>query len=205
MVQRAQRQADLSRVLQTVMDGRQARVWTAMPGILQTYDPAKLTCTVQVAIQEKVRNKQGTWRDEQISVLPDCPVVFCAGGGFALTLPLAAGDEGLVVFASRQIDNWWQSGKSSPRTDLRMHDLSDGFFIPGPFSQPKAKNLTGGASAAAVQLRSLDGQSYLSLGATLEFSLGGGATKMSLDNTAGKVAVTAVNGLWVNGTKVVVP
>lgn len=45
-----------------------------------------------------------------LPILPDVPVVFPGGGGFALTFPVAAGDECLVVFASRCIDAWWQSG-----------------------------------------------------------------------------------------------
>jgi hypothetical protein len=128
------------------------------------YDPAKVSCTVKVTVLEKTRDKKGKWSDTQIDVLQDCPVIFPSGGGFVFTFPLAAGDEGLVVFASRQIDNWWQSGKSSPRTDLRMHDLSDGFFIPGPFSNPKAAAVTGGGSTTAVQLRSLDGQTLFEFG-----------------------------------------
>ena len=55
-----------------------------------------------------------------------------------ITLPIKPGDEVLVVFASRCIDSWWQSGQISPQVELRLHDLSDGFAIPGPRSVPKA-------------------------------------------------------------------
>lgn len=64
-------------------------------------------------------------------------MVFPGGGGFELTFPLAAGDEGIVVFASRCIDAWWQQSGVQPQAELRMHDLSDGMFIPGMFSQPR--------------------------------------------------------------------
>ena len=64
------------------------------------------------------------------------PVVFPGGGGFALTFPVAAGDECLVVFASRCIDAWWQSGGVGEPMEPRMHDLSDGFALIGVRSQP---------------------------------------------------------------------
>jgi len=41
-----------------------------------------------------------------------------------------------------------------------MHDLSDGFAIPGPKSSP---NVISGISAVNVQLRSDDGETYLEI------------------------------------------
>jgi phage baseplate assembly protein gpV len=86
--------------------------------------------------------------------------VFPSGGGCTLTFPLQPGDECLVVFASRCIDGWWQSGGSQLPMEPRMHDLSDGFAIPGPRS--KARPLPN-VSTSAVQLRSDDGQAYVQL------------------------------------------
>lgn len=38
---------------------------------------------------------------------------------------------GLVIFANRCIDGWYESGNKSEPLNNRMHDLSDGFFIVG--------------------------------------------------------------------------
>ena len=67
-------------------------------------------------------------------------MVFPGGGGWSITFPVSKGDEALVVFASRCIDDWWQSGGVGIQPDLRMHDLSDGFAIIGPRSQPRKLN-----------------------------------------------------------------
>ena len=68
------------------------------------------------------------------------------------------------MFASRCIDAWWQSGGYNNKPlEFRMHDLSDGFAIPGPRSLPKAALVTGGASATDLVIRTNEGTTYLSL------------------------------------------
>ncbi len=78
-----------------------------------------------------------------------------------MTFPIAEGDEVLVVFTSRCFDAWWQLG-TPPRqqAEFRMHDLSDGFAIPGPRSQPRV--LTN-ISTTGVQLRDDEGETYVDI------------------------------------------
>ncbi len=141
----------------------QAGLWTAMPAILQSFNAAAMTCTAQVAIRPQTRTPDGNWVDTTISLCVDCPVVFPRGGGFSLTLPLQKGNEGLLVFAARCIDGWWQSGGVQNMATLRMHDLSDGFFIPGATSQPNLPSAA--ASTDSAQLRSDDGECYVEIAA----------------------------------------
>jgi hypothetical protein len=143
-----------------MLEGFQAGLWTAMPGIIQSYDATKQTCSVQVAIKARALDKTGAETWMAISVLVDCPVVFPGGGGLTLTFPLAAGDECLVVFASRCIDYWWLSGGVQEQAELRMHDLSDGFVLPGVRSQPRK---LAGVSTNSVQLRNDAGDAYVEL------------------------------------------
>jgi hypothetical protein len=96
-------------------------------------------------------------------LLVDVPVVFPRGGGVTLTFPIKQGDECLVVFASRHIDGWWQTGQISPPGSARQFDLSDGFAFVGPFSQ---KTKISGYSTDAAQLRSNDGDAYIQLNPT---------------------------------------
>ncbi len=132
-------------------DGHQSKIWTAMPGIVQSVDLAKQTCVVQLAIQGRSEDQQGNLTYRDISVIHDCPIVFPRAGGFVITFPMAAGDEVLVVFASRCIDSWWQNGGYANKPmEFRMHDLSDGFAIPGPTSQPKKIS---SVSSTEIQIR----------------------------------------------------
>jgi predicted transcriptional regulator len=75
-----------------------------------------------------------------------------------LTFPVKAGDEVLIVFASRCIDSWWQSGGVQVPIEERMHDLSDGFAILSPTSQPKKLS---SVSTSNAQLRTESGGTYI--------------------------------------------
>lgn len=132
------------------MDGRQSMMWTALPGIVQSVDFSAMTCEVQPSIQGTVEGEDGNLTSVNLPLLVDVPIVFPGAGGFLLTFPLGAGDEVLVVFASRCIDAWFQSGGVGRPMEARMHDLSDGFAIPGPRSLPK---VVSGISTTAAVLR----------------------------------------------------
>lgn len=161
-IDRRERIEDLETTLIAVLEGERATLWTALPGIVNTYDASKQTCTIKAAPQCLRRNKDGTDTLVNIPLLVDCPVVFPGGGGFTLTFPIAAGDEALVIFASRCIDSWWDTSAIAPQSEFRMHDLSDGFVLVGPRSRPKALSA---ASTSCVELRSDDHATYVQLDA----------------------------------------
>lgn len=147
-------------LLEQFFSGRQSQMWTAMPAIVQAYEPSTLTCTVQVAIQGRVEDSQGNIRLVTLPQLLKCPVVFPHAGGCSITFPIKQGDECLVVFASRAIDFWWQNGGIQPAAEPRMHDLSDGFVILAPYSQKKK---IGSPSTSEIEIRSDDGSAKIAL------------------------------------------
>ncbi len=142
------------------LTGLQSRMWTAIPGIVQSFDPVAMTCEVQPVIQGKRRDEDGSIQLVNLPLLLDCPVFFPHAGGCSLTFPVKAGDECLVVFSCRAIDLWWQSGGVQPPVEVRMHDLSDGFCLVGVYSQP---HVIPNVSTSAVQLRSDDGEAYVEI------------------------------------------
>jgi hypothetical protein len=156
-----ERSNDLHEALRVALDGRQAKMWTALPGVIQSYNAQAMTCVVQAAVQVRVTDRNNVTTYQSIKPLLDCPVVFPGGGGCWMTFPLAKGDECLVVFGSRGIDFWWQQGGVQPPAEARMHNLSDGFVIPGPFSQPRVPQ--GGANTRDVMVGTLDGETSISL------------------------------------------
>lgn len=142
------------------MEGHAAGIWTALPCIVAAVNLEAMTISAQPAIQGVVQNAEGESNSVDLPLLVDVPIVFPSAGGFSLTLPIAAGDEVLVVFSSRCIDAWWQSGGVGRAIEARMHDLSDGFAIPGPRSQArKVPNI----SATNVQIRADDGETYVEI------------------------------------------
>ena len=141
----------------------------AVPGIIQSFDPAKQLAVVQIALRENVRTVVDkttgvtAWRDTTIEPLQDVPVVLPRGGGYTLTLPLRAGDECLLVFSDMARDLWWVRGGVQNQFEKRRHDLSDAFCIPGPWSHPRALP---NYSTTSTQLRSDDGTVVIDVAST---------------------------------------
>ena len=142
------------------MESQQAQIWTALPGVVAAVNLAAQTLSVQPTVQGSVASPDGAKQLVNLPLLVDVPIVWPRAGGFALTFPIAAGDEVLVVFASRCIDSWWQSGGIGAPAEARMHDLSDGFAILAPTSQPKKLS---GVSSTNVQLRDEAGTTYVEI------------------------------------------
>ena len=208
-----ERFAALEDGVRTAIKGDRVGLWTALPGIIVSFNTDKagsITAVIQPAIKGVIQSQNGTYEAVNLPVLPDVPVVFPRGGGCTLTFPIQVGDECLVIFSSRCIDGWWQSGGIQLPMDLRMHDLSDGFAILGPQSQTrKIENI----STDAVQLRSDDGLAYVQLNPTNHYidvitptnvtaSAGGNITASAggtIDASAGSSATVTAPTITLNG------
>ena len=138
---------------------REINLRVAAPGIIQSFNSAEQTVTVQLSIREK-RNNDGVETWEDLPQLVDVPVVFPRAGGYVLTMPIKPGDECLVIFGDNCMDAWWQSGGVQNQIDCRRHDLSDGYCIPGPWSQPRT---IPNYSTSSAQLRTESGSSYINI------------------------------------------
>lgn len=68
---------------------------------------------------------------ENYPVLLDCPVIILGGGSAHLTFPIEPGDDCIVLFNDRDIDNWFQSGQTVPLATSRLHSFSDGLILVG--------------------------------------------------------------------------
>ncbi len=169
----------------TILEGHQAGVWTAMPCIVTGVDLTEMTISAQPAIQGEVTDQTGAVQYVDYPQLIHVPICFPSGGGFLITFPLAVGDEVLVVFASRCIDAWWQSGGTQNiAMESRMHDLSDGFAIPGPRSIP---NVPDAISATKLQIRNDAGTTYVEIDASGKIGL---VSPSEIDITAPMVTVS---------------
>lgn len=174
-------QEEATRIL---LEGHQVGIWTALPGIINSIDFTSMTCEVQPTIQGVVVDKDGNPQAVNLPLVPDVPIVFPKGGGFLITMPLAVGDEVLLVFSCRDIDAWWQSGGIQQAMEARMHDLSDAFAIPGPYSKPKVPSAI---SSADLQIRNNAGDTYVSIGADGKIKL---VSLTEIDITAPAVNIT---------------
>ncbi|MDN7925700.1 Gp138 family membrane-puncturing spike protein [Burkholderia vietnamiensis] len=151
---------DLLEMTRTIKDSVKRETWSALPGVIESFNPDAMTCTVQPAIKLRSRDEQGQLSSLMLPLLVDCPVYFPGGGGCTLTFPVTRGDECLIVFADRAIDAWWQSGGVQETISTRVHDLSDGMVFVGFRSRPR---VPGAISTTTTQLRTDDGAMHVEL------------------------------------------
>jgi len=108
--------------LQRILDAAVTDVWTALPGVVASYDAASQRVQVQPAPADV---------DGPLPLLAGVPVVFPGAGAAGITWPIAKGDTGLLVFCSRSIERWLASGDAGDPQSERHHHVGDAVFIPG--------------------------------------------------------------------------
>lgn len=146
---------DQQQLLEQVQHNVSSQMRGAMPGIIQSFDPDKVTAVVQPVIKGSNDGKS-----VMLPLLLDIPVVFPGAGGVFITFPVNPGDECELSFNDRCIDFFWQNGGVQEPADNRMHDLSDATCRVGQISQPnRIKNI----STTTSQFRSADGSTYFEL------------------------------------------
>lgn len=181
---------DLSQALKAMGKQVSSSLRVAVPGIIQSFDPDTVTCTVQPAVNGSVPDETGAESAEGLTLLVDLPVMFPRGGGVTLTFPVKSGDECLVIFSDRCIDFWYQSGGTGDAVDERQHDTSDAFVIVGPQSQ--AQKISG-ISTSAAQLRTDDGAAFIEVAAGHNITV----------NTPGKLTASAQGGTEITSPNII--
>lgn len=93
---------------------------------------ANQTATIQLSLKQvAVLQPDGTRQLQNYPTLVMCPVITLFGGVDFLSLPIKPGDNCVVLFNDRELDNWLYSGDGQAPTTPRLHDLSDGIAIVG--------------------------------------------------------------------------
>jgi hypothetical protein len=128
-------------------------------------------------------------------LLMDCPCIVLGGGSAALTFPIQQGDECLVLFNDRNLDNWFQSGGNGAVASPRLHAFADGIILVGLRSSPHV--LTGYDTSRAV-LR--NGEALVGVGSTL-IKIANNTTTLNtlLQNLITQIAAITVTGVTSGG------
>lgn len=183
------------------IDGRLKDLHTCLPGIIASFDPDTQTASVQPAIKRIFTEKGAV----NLPLCVDVPVAFPGGGDFFLTFPVKAGDECILMFSERAIDNWHASGGTQAPAEYRLHDLSDGIAIVGLNSQPHklaALQMTGAelrTRSRSTYIRLEDGTIYIKGDIVHEGNVQqtGNLNRTGTSTTTGKI--TGQGGMAISG------
>lgn len=140
------------------IDSALNNVHTCCPGVIDSFNPATMTVEVVPALRKLyfADGEAGVWMD--LPMVVDVPVVVLSGGDFAITFPIQQGDECLLLFSERAIDNWHETGNVSELAHARTHSLSDAFALVGVRSKP---NVVTNYNTDEIEIRSKDGQTRI--------------------------------------------
>ncbi len=104
---------------------------------IQAFDASKQT--VQVSINYKqtyfdfVTEGQVTApRLVDYPIIIDVPLIVIGGGTARITFPVSPGDQCLLLFNDRDIDNWYNGSTTSENATARLHAFSDAVALIGP-------------------------------------------------------------------------
>lgn len=131
--------ATLASNIKQGIESRLKELHTSMPGIVESFDAENQLATIQPAIRRIFITRDGDKEilvPSDLPILINVPVIFPRGGGFSLTFPVTKGDECLLVFCERSIDNWHETGKVKVPGAKRFHSLSDATAFVGISSIP---------------------------------------------------------------------
>jgi len=184
----ADKSSNLSTLASNIKEGVDARLkelHTSLPGIIETFDSETQTASVQPAIKRIFKTHDGEKEiliPEDLPLLINVPVKFPRGGGYSVTLPVKKGDECLLTFCERSIDNWYKFGGINLPGSRRFHSLSDAVVEVGLSS---SGNLIPNFDTDNLQIKKDDGSVEITLLSDGTMKLKG--TTITLD---GDVVVT---------------
>lgn len=126
----------LSEVIRTHIDAVLIQMNVCLPAKIVKYYPETQYADVQVQLQRKYED--GTLAP--IPVIPNVPVKHprTQGGKTRIHLPVAVGDDCMLVFSQRSLDNWKTQGGMQDPADRRKFHLSDAFALLGGAAEPDA-------------------------------------------------------------------
>jgi len=102
-------------------------------------------------------------KEEEYPLLIDVPFITLRGGPAYLNIPIAVGDQCMLLYNDRSMDDWLASGKQSVLSSSRLHSMADAVALVGVSSM---QNLIEGYDATRIGL--VNGQTKVMVGEKVE-------------------------------------
>lgn len=175
-------------VIEDAITSRLIDVHVSLPGIVQSYDAALQTATIELGVRRVLETDAGAQVTETLPLLENVPVAFARTASFFVSFPLTSGDAGLVVFSEASIDQWRSKGAPSSPGDARRHSLTGGVFYPGLV--PNAQALADPGIESDMAMGKVGDAQMRFRGSTVEVTSGGSDAAVDFVAMAAKVQST---------------
>lgn len=118
---------DLADIILKVKNDVAYSLFCVQIGTIQVYDPVKNTATITINFKRQIPDGSVI----EYPLLVDCPVFILSGGDSSFTMPIKTGDQCIILFNDRNIDNWYYSGAVDVPDTPRAHNIADGMALVG--------------------------------------------------------------------------
>lgn len=180
----------LSEVIQTGIDSAHQNIYVSIPATVQTYYPSTQTVDAQPVVQRPVYDDEGVVSYESLPVVPNVPVAFPRGGGFAFSYPLAQGDTVLLVFSTYAFGVWRSNNQTDqPPGDNRLNSMGYPVAIPGIAA---TSNALASATSDTMVMGLDNGNAQLALSSSLS-TLVNGSSNIQVKGSEINLNTSAVN------------
>ncbi len=102
---------------------------------VQSFDPDAQTISATINYSQTYFTQTNVGKLEEKTqeypILVDVPVISLCGGSSYLSFPIEKGDQALILFNDRDIDNYVKGAFSGAPATSRLHSMSDGIAIVG--------------------------------------------------------------------------
>jgi len=80
---------------------------------------------------EKVSEGNYQLKTFEYPMMIDCPMITIGGDTAALNMPVSPGDQCLILFNDRDLDNWFAGARTGPVASSRIHSFADAMALVG--------------------------------------------------------------------------
>lgn len=126
-------------ILKSIEDFFRDNLYTALPAEVREIKNLESEQTVDV--KPLIRKLYRDGFTLETPIILDVPVVFPSGGGGMLSFPIQKGDQVLLIFSMRSIDEWLNgSGDEVTPNTMRQFNISDAIAIPCIFNKVNSQS-----------------------------------------------------------------
>lgn len=123
---------ELSDVIKTLVDSMMLDMNVCLPAKIVTYDKATQYADVEIQLLQGLID--GTTL--KYPIIPSVPVMHPKAGKSFIHMPVKEGDDVVLVFSHRSLDNWKSQGGMSDPQDSRKFHITDAFAMLGGSAMP---------------------------------------------------------------------
>ena len=135
----ASRNGDLSTLLEYYRADLFSRLKCHDVGVIQSFDVVTQTATISMAYKaQTIYQNEAKQAVAESSILVQCPIMIASGGKARMTFPITKGDQCLVCYNDKDLQNWFAYGTDNLLLMDSSHSYSNAIAIVGVFPLNKS-------------------------------------------------------------------